>query len=343
MKGAASKARKFYPYSLIPGGVDTVGEIQDAVLRDPVVAAHYALVQVNSLQKVQLNESISRYVSFRVGTKVYWTSRKLSVAKGETVFLDKEGNGVRGRCGNQLSRLPMTPITEITRIEPTPQIFDTPVTPLLPMAPTATPIPTEIGNLLAPQNVPPPIATPTIPVESGTPPIYQPIYGFPGGPIGSSPPSGTVTPPGVVPPSTPEVPVIPSLPVQFGPIPTAPTYPVTIPTFGYQPIVPLTPTVPVLSPPTAPGTPGVPTTPLTGPPTTPTTPTVPSTPTMPTMPTTPTTPTTPTMPTTPTTPTTPTGPGTPETPPVVDTPEPLTLMMFGGGLGLMYLLRRKRA
>ena len=73
---------RIYPYSVIPGGVDSIHDIQNAVLRDPVVAAHYALVQVSSLQEVQLNRPISRYVSFRIGSKVYWTSRKLTVEIG---------------------------------------------------------------------------------------------------------------------------------------------------------------------------------------------------------------------------------------------------------------------
>jgi hypothetical protein len=313
-----AEGRKIFPYSVIPGGVDSISDIQNAVRRDPVVAAHYSLLKVSSLQKTELSQPFAAYVSFRIGTKVYWTARKLNIARGETVFLDRNGNGVRGRCGNQLSRLPMTPITEITRIEPTPQTLDTPVAPLPPSVPAAAPVPTEIGNLLAPQETPPPIASPTIAPPSESAPVYQPIYGFPGGTIGGVPPTTVVPPPGVVQPPAPELPVVPILPVQFGPAPTVPTGTGVIPPFGYQPVVPGTPTIPVLSPPTAPGTPGMPPPPVLGPPGTPTTP--PGPPLTP--------PTPPEMP--------------PVTPPDVTTPEPATWLLIAGGLGVFSLLRRKR-
>jgi hypothetical protein len=330
-----AEGRKIFPYSVIPGGVDSISDIQNAVRRDPVVAAHYSLLKVSSLQKTELSQPFAAYVSFRIGTKVYWTARKLNIARGETVFLDRNGNGVRGRCGNQLSRLPMTPITEITRIEPTPQTLDTPVAPLPPSVPAAAPVPTEIGNLLAPQETPPPIASPTIAPPSESAPVYQPIYGFPGGTIGGVPPTTVVPPPGVVQPPAPELPVVPILPVQFGPAPTVPTGTGVIPPFGYQPVVPGTPTIPVLSPPTAPGTPGMPPPPVLGPPGTPTTPTPPTTP-PPTPPGTP--PTPPGPPLTPPTP--PEMP--PVTPPDVTTPEPATWLLIAGGLGVFSLLRRKR-
>ena len=326
------KGRKIYPYSVIPGGVGSVDDIQDAVQRDPVVAGHYSLLKVSTLQKVQLSRPIAAYVSFRIGTRVFWTARKLNVAAGETVFLDKEGNGVRGRCGNQLSRLPMTPVTEIVKLEPTPYTLDTPVTPGIPPSPQQVPpVPAaEVPNLLSPQPAPP---TPTpSPIGSlSSPPLYQPIYGFPGGPLPTTPPIGVVTPPGGV-LQPPETPVIPVLPVQFGPTPTVPTYSILIPPFGYQPLIPGTPAIPVLYPPTPPGTPELPPPPVIAPPGTPPIPTTPPV----TPPTTP-----PDVP--PTTPPTTPPDVPPTTPPEVATPEPLSWLLLAGGLGLIGFWRRKSA
>jgi hypothetical protein len=36
-----TSARAIYPYSVIPGGVESAAELRNSVTRDPVVAEHY--------------------------------------------------------------------------------------------------------------------------------------------------------------------------------------------------------------------------------------------------------------------------------------------------------------
>jgi hypothetical protein len=98
----AQAQRVVYPYSVIPGGVRTPQELRDASNRDGVVAAHYAGFDFGKASVIQLKEAKLVYVSYRIGDKVFWTRKRLSLHVGEKLITDGRTTA-RTRCGNQVS------------------------------------------------------------------------------------------------------------------------------------------------------------------------------------------------------------------------------------------------
>ena len=94
--------RPNYPYSVVPGGVYSPAELRSALERDPVVRDHYAGFNAKAARLVTLAEDRFQYVSYRQNNKVYWTSKKLRISKGEVLLTDGQ-NFARTRCGNRLS------------------------------------------------------------------------------------------------------------------------------------------------------------------------------------------------------------------------------------------------
>ena len=127
-KQAAAKpsGRAIYPYSVIPGGVGSKDELQEAIATDAVVAAHYSGIDVKALKPLKLTHDVMAYVSYRRHGTVYWTSRRVRLAAGEFVF-KSGGLGVRSRCGNQVSETPRTPVVPEGTEEPSGATFDTPI------------------------------------------------------------------------------------------------------------------------------------------------------------------------------------------------------------------------
>jgi hypothetical protein len=120
---APRKARRVYPYSIIPGGVSDRAELVRMVASDKVVARHYASLDVNNVRELTVTRPRAVYVSYRKGDKVYWTAKKLMLAEGETLLSDGSSE-VRTRCGNRISDVPQLPVE--TR-GPTPEELDTAV------------------------------------------------------------------------------------------------------------------------------------------------------------------------------------------------------------------------
>jgi hypothetical protein len=116
--------RPVYPYSIIPGGVASAAELRGAMAHDPVVAAHYAGFDLAKVHVVQQQEARSVYVSYRRGDDIFWTSKKLRLAVGETLITDGQHTS-RTRCGNQISDEPRMPVSLAG--DPEPQTLDTPV------------------------------------------------------------------------------------------------------------------------------------------------------------------------------------------------------------------------
>lgn len=202
--------RKVYPYSIVPGGAENVLQARHA-MTDPAVKAHYADFDLSQLKQVKLGASLSGYVSYRWGDKIYWTAKKITLHAGETVFTD--GTHVaRGRCLNCYSALPMQPTRPR---EPTEIALDAPVEmpvtvysfPKLPLLAPALPVPP--GELTP--------SVPILPAGVGSTaggnapgggfwfpliPIIPPIHRHPGGgpspyvPPGSPGSPGTPTSPG---------------------------------------------------------------------------------------------------------------------------------------------------
>lgn len=100
--------RKVYPYSVIPGGLRSAVELRQAVLRDRVVANHYAGFDVSRARIENLTEAREVYVSYRIDERVYWTRKRLRLSKGETIVTDGV-NSARTRCGNRIADSPQRP------------------------------------------------------------------------------------------------------------------------------------------------------------------------------------------------------------------------------------------
>jgi hypothetical protein len=197
--------RALYPYSVIPGGVRSSAELRNAVAHDEVVSRHYSDFDLRGVRVSRLQEARAVFVSYRVGSQIFWTKNKLILPAGETVLTDGE-HMARTRCGNRVSAVPIGPVLIP---EPSPEAME---------------IPADGGMLAAPESSPElPLAVPpmtAIVVPQQTPgsifiPIIPPL--FPIGGMRSSP--GIATGP-LPPPSGP--------PPQSGPPPPPPP-PVTPP------------------------------------------------------------------------------------------------------------------
>jgi hypothetical protein len=114
--------RRVYPYSVIPGGVQSIKELTDAIGRDPVVAAHYVGFDLTRAQVVRLKQDRTVYVSYRRENQIYWTKRKLKLLRGETIITDGK-SAARTRCGNLVSE---TLVGQASANEPSEKTLDTP-------------------------------------------------------------------------------------------------------------------------------------------------------------------------------------------------------------------------
>ena len=225
-------ARPVYAYSVIPGGVRSGKELKLALARDSVAAAHYSGFDARSARPVRLDRPRQVYISYRLGNRVYWTRKKVTLHAGETVLTDGK-HLVRGRCGNRISEVrtdptsdgePSEPVlsapilppatAETVDLPPPPPIWAETPTPFL-MAMTPTPGPTSGGGVFIPPfplvpccggsnggshfPTPPPPSTP--PSTPPAPPVIPP----PGpGPSPNPPPTPPSPPPGTPPVAAPE-------------------------------------------------------------------------------------------------------------------------------------------
>jgi len=117
---ASADSRPVYRYSVIPGGVRTPEELLEAMANDSVVAGHYAGIDKAHLTTARISEPLQAHVSYRIGERVYWTKRKITIQAGEQIVTDGK-TLVRGRCGNNISVAPLLPTLDN---EPKPDVFD---------------------------------------------------------------------------------------------------------------------------------------------------------------------------------------------------------------------------
>jgi hypothetical protein len=101
--------RPVFPYSVITGGVRTEDELRGAMARDPIVARHYAGFDLRDLRLVALDQDVWAYVSYRVPSGVFWTTKRAHLKRGEAVLTDGV-HMARGRCANQVFVLPQFPV-----------------------------------------------------------------------------------------------------------------------------------------------------------------------------------------------------------------------------------------
>jgi hypothetical protein len=98
--------RPVYRYSLIPGGVESLEQLQKTMQRDPVVAEHFRGFDFQRAHLVQVSETQSMHVAYRLGDKVYWTRKKVTLHPGETLISDGKITA-RTRCGNRIAAVPL--------------------------------------------------------------------------------------------------------------------------------------------------------------------------------------------------------------------------------------------
>jgi hypothetical protein len=115
--------RIVYPYSVIPGGVRNREELVASISNDPVVAGHYAQFAVSQARMVKMEIMKDVHVSYRIRDKIFWTAKAVKIPEGETLITDGR-DYARARCGNLISVLPQSPVSEE---EPEPEYFEIPV------------------------------------------------------------------------------------------------------------------------------------------------------------------------------------------------------------------------
>ncbi len=262
-------SRPVYPYSVIRGGAYSAAELTDALLTDPVVAHHYSGFHRSSVRMVRSTFSEPVFLSYRIGSAVYWTSRPVRLPQGETLLTDGK-NYARARCGNRISPAPQTPVNET---EPAPETMNTPHPPVNTIADLTTWSEDRLVTFDTPSFIqspgqPTPLSTVAsiVPEAPITPSWWTPV--FPGGvlPAPIPVPFPPYTPPLIQPNPIPGL-IFPPIP-EGPPIPVTPppttTFSVVIPPNIFPPDVwPPTPTVPII-----PGLPPIPIGPETPPTTT---------------------------------------------------------------------------
>jgi hypothetical protein len=115
--------RVIYPNSVIRGGVHSPEEFKATLLKDSIVAAHFSDFNASQSRMVDVKVDKVAYVSYRINDKVYWTKKKVKLARGEKLITDGK-NYARARCGNRISEVSQAPTAAD---EPTHAFLDTPI------------------------------------------------------------------------------------------------------------------------------------------------------------------------------------------------------------------------
>ena len=98
----AMPRRVVYPYSVIPGGVQTPEDLRQVTEHDRMVGSHYADFDFRNARIVELDQPRLVYLSYRMGDKIFWTRKKVSLRKGEKLITDGKVTA-RTRCANRIS------------------------------------------------------------------------------------------------------------------------------------------------------------------------------------------------------------------------------------------------
>jgi PEP-CTERM motif len=147
IQAGPSADRPVYPYSVVPGGVQDVKELKWVAEHDPIVGAHYAGFDYDHARVVRVTLARTAYVSYRIGNRVYWTHRRVTLHKGEKVITDGRMTA-RTRCANRVEELPQQAASPA---EPPVEKFDQPVRPGSGTAMQAPPVPFQSALLNRPE------------------------------------------------------------------------------------------------------------------------------------------------------------------------------------------------
>ena len=120
-----------YPYSVIPGGVRDVADLQEHAARDYVVRRHFARFDYHHARLVRSERASQVYLSYRVRDRIFWTRKKVRLLQAELLLTDGKITA-RARCGNQISE---TPKSEVSEEEPAEEVLDQPVAEIEPIGP----------------------------------------------------------------------------------------------------------------------------------------------------------------------------------------------------------------
>jgi len=101
-QAAFSRPGLVYPYSVVPGGVRSPAELKRASAYDRLVAQHYAGFDYQHARVIEVREPKLVYVSYRMHDRIYWTSKRIRLHRGERLISDGRMTA-RERCGNQVS------------------------------------------------------------------------------------------------------------------------------------------------------------------------------------------------------------------------------------------------
>jgi hypothetical protein len=144
---ASAAERPVYPYSVVPGGVQDVRELKWVAEHDPIVGAHYAGFDYDHARVVRLTLERTAYVSYRIGNRVYWTHRRVTLHKGEKLITDGRITA-RARCANRVEEAPQQAASPV---EPPVEKFDQPVRAGSGTAMQSPPVPFQSALLNRPQ------------------------------------------------------------------------------------------------------------------------------------------------------------------------------------------------
>lgn len=137
----STPGRLIYPYSVIPGGVRNPAELKAVSEHDAAVREHYSRFDFHKARVVTVHQPTLVYLSYRIGDKIYWTKKKVSLHKGEQLITDGTITA-RARCGNRVASLPQK--YGFSR-EPSASMFDQPI---VPGSSTKIPFPKDFHSAL---------------------------------------------------------------------------------------------------------------------------------------------------------------------------------------------------
>lgn len=203
---ASPSRRLVYGYSLVPGGVRTPQELEQASEHDPLLAEHYAGFDYRHAKVVQLDAPKLVYLSYRMKGKIYWTKGKHPLRKGEKLISDGKITA-RTRCANRVSESAQKGILSE---EPPAELFEVPVFPGAgtPQLPYPGALEAEGVNRPFPEFVPlGPATTAGLPGGWGFPPLFPPPLPGACTPAGEKPNPKKKNPCPGPPPSPPPSPV----------------------------------------------------------------------------------------------------------------------------------------
>lgn len=114
--------RVVYPYSVVPGGVQSPQDLEQASEHDPLVGQHYAGFDYKRATVIEVQEPKLVYLSYRMHDRIYWTSKLIRLRRGEKLISDGKMTA-RTRCGNRVSEAAQKAVSPE---EPPAEKFDQP-------------------------------------------------------------------------------------------------------------------------------------------------------------------------------------------------------------------------